>query len=115
MTRLGIPSRTNSESKSRSFNPNWRGGKKRDKNGYILIHQPEHPNASGEGYVFEHRLIAEKAIGRKLRHNENPHHINGIVDDNRNSNLLICTNSYHTSLHYRMRKRKELGIEVVKK
>jgi len=83
---------------------NWRGGKRKHKDGYIEIWLPTHPNAHPNGYVFESHLVAEKALGRYLTKNEIVHHINGIKDDNRNSNLLICTESYHQWLHNKMRR-----------
>lgn len=81
---------------------NWKGGRIKTPKGYILIYQPNHPHANGIGYVFEHRLIAEKALGRYLKPSEFVHHINGNKSDNRNKNLLICTKSYHGWLNNRM-------------
>jgi len=86
-------------------NPHWNGGRRISK-GYVLICKPEHPNANS-GYIAEHRLIAEKALGRKLKSNEIPHHINLNKKDNKNSNLLICAFWYHFWLH---RKIKKLGL-----
>jgi len=49
-----------------------------------------------------YRSIAARALGRPLKTNEVVHHINGDKKDNRNCNLLICTDSYHRWLHWRM-------------
>ncbi len=53
----------------------------------------------------EHILIAERAIGRRLKKGEVVHHINGVKTDNRNSNFIICSNSYHKWLHNEMSRR----------
>lgn len=49
---------------------------------------------------FEHRLIMEKFIKRKLKSSEHIHHINGIRNDNRIENLQILTHSEHSKLHF---------------
>lgn len=59
--------------------PNWKGGIRKFK-GYITILMPQHPYAQG-GYIFEHRLVIEKQIGRYLLPKEKVHHL-GKKDDN---------------------------------
>jgi len=49
-----------------------------------------------------HRLIAEKALGRKLKANEIPHHLDNNGLNNANDNLVICTRAYHAMIHHRM-------------
>ena len=83
-------------------NANWNGTKHLDSVGYMLIPCPKHPMAVSGGYVLEHRLVAEKALGRHLKSNEIVHHINGNRADNRNKNLLICSPTYHAWLESKM-------------
>jgi hypothetical protein len=40
--------------------PNWKGGRKINSQGYILIYSPNHPHKDKSSYVREHRLIVEK-------------------------------------------------------
>jgi hypothetical protein len=71
-------------------------------NGYRLVKQPDHPRAmSGnwEGYVYEHIIVAEKALGRFLNDDEEVHHLNQVRDDNQPENLLVLLKSQHTKLH----------------
>ena len=70
--------------------------------GYVSVYMPDHPSANNVGYVHEHRIVAEKALGRKFKRHECVHHINGDKQDNRNENLLICDRKYHRWLHNHM-------------
>lgn len=57
--------------------------------GYILIHNPKHPNANSKGCLFQHTFIMSEYLGRPLEKNETVHHKNGIRDDNRIENLEL--------------------------
>lgn len=80
-------------------NPSWKGGVTKHSRGYVYIRQTTHPFANKFGYIFEHRLVMEKTIGRYLRKKEIVHHINGIKNDNRIENLKIMSASEHATYH----------------
>lgn len=82
------------------------GHKKKRADGYIAIYCPSHKRASKEGYVLEHILVAEEAIGRSLAPDEVVHHKNRIRDDNRVENLQVMTKHDHISYHMKERHRK---------
>lgn len=55
--------------------------------------------AYSSGGRHAHDVIAEKALGRRLKKGEVIHHHDGNGLNNKHNNLLICTRGYHTSLH----------------
>lgn len=79
--------------------PFWKGGRNKTRRGYVeawiasddpLFSMARSHTAAG-GYVFEHRLVVARALGRPLRDDENVHHVNGKRDDNRLENLQLLT------------------------
>lgn len=70
-------------------------------NGYIKIWVgKENPYARKDGSVLEHRDVVMKYLGRRLRKNERVHHLNGNKQDNRQSNLVVMTDSDHSKHHH---------------
>jgi hypothetical protein len=66
--------------------------------GYVLAYAPDHPCATNRGYVYEHRLVMERELGRFLRRDEHVHHRNGKRWDNRIENLERLDASEHARL-----------------
>jgi HNH endonuclease len=91
-------------------NHRWSGGRVNNGRGYVLVHAAGHPRENRGGYVFEHILVAEKALGRYLPEGAVLHHVNGDPADNRPENLVICPDQgYHQTLHRRKRALEACG------
>jgi len=76
--------------------------KKIKRRGYWMIFIPQHPNAkkygNDWGFIFEHRVVAERKVGRYLTKNDVVHHKNGTKTDNRVENLEIMTPGKHSKI-----------------
>ncbi len=108
-------------SESHKGNKNWNYKGKTLRNGYVAVYLPQHPYASKQNYVLEHRLVMEKYIGRYLRPEEEVHHkgikypINDIRNrsDNRIENLQLFKNTgEHTTFHNVRRNNENTNIAL---
>jgi hypothetical protein len=57
-----------------------------------------HPEANTWGYAYEHRIVVEQKINRRLLPSEIVHHKNGKRWDNRPENLEVMDKSEHGKL-----------------
>lgn len=78
--------------RSGAASPTWKDGTTRHSKGYVLVHYPNNGRNAGN-YVFEHILVMEEFLGRRLLSHENVHHKNGVRCDNRISNLELWSKS----------------------
>jgi hypothetical protein len=68
-------------------------------NGYRMIQMPDHPEADSKGYVREHRIIAERKLGRPLTKEEVAHHDDENKVNNIPENLEVMPRKQHARLH----------------
>jgi hypothetical protein len=80
-------------------NGHWNGGRYINHSGYVMIYNPGHKRAMQNGYVREHILLAEKALGHELPEGVQIHHMGDSED---NSKIIICQDQqYHFLIHSR--------------
>lgn len=84
------------------LNNNWRGGRSITSNGYVLVRVGVgHHLADVRGYAYEHRVVAEATLGRRLVDGEIVHHIDGNKRNNSPSNLRVEPSIAHHLVHHR--------------
>ncbi len=100
-TELGTMIGDSIMNRTRENNNNWRGGRVKTEHGYILIRVGVgHHLADCRGYAYEHRIVAEKKLGRRLKKNEKAHHIDGDRENNDPENIKIVSgNAEHYFEH----------------
>ena len=96
LKQMGVDRRARGSAAGKG-NHQYKGGTRHRKDGYVVVR-------GSRLKPLQHRVIAERVLGRPLKPNEVVHHINCDRSDNRNENLLICTQEYHMQLHARMRR-----------
>jgi len=83
-------------------NGNWKGGRSIASNGYVLLRVgKDHHLADVRGYAYEHRVVAEKKLGRRLRDGEVVHHRDGDQRNNDPDNLEVVASHAHHAVHHR--------------
>lgn len=82
----------------------WQGGRSATTKGYVEVWlDPEDPlfaMAGKDGYVYEHRLVVARHLGRCLATDEEVHHRNGDKHDNDLSNLELLSKGEHAARHH---------------
>lgn len=99
---------TRGQRQARSGNPNWRGGRSIASNGYVLIRVGVgHHLADVRGYAYEHRLVAEEKIGRRLVPGEIAHHKDENKQNNAPENIEVVMGNAE---HFKMHRKRAAGL-----
>lgn len=86
-------------------NPFWKGGRTVDPRGYVLVKVGvDHHLADVRGYAYEHRLVAEQKLGRRLTPDEIAHHDDENKSHNAPGNIEPVTRAQHGVLHRKLSK-----------
>ena len=96
-------------------------GVKHVRDGYVVVHSPDHPMAAKNGKLLEHRLVMSEHLGRLLEPGEVVHHKDGNRSNNAIENLeLMASNKEHAATHaqeselYQLRQQGKLRCSACK-
>lgn len=88
----------------REKNGQYKGGRVVASNGYVLLLVGKgHHLADCRGYAYEHRVVAEQKIGRRLLPQEQVHHKDQDRQNNHPDNLEVKRDAAHHRLEHRVR------------
>ena len=75
----------------------WNDKKIVSSHGYIRVRVgKDHHLSDPHGYAYEHRIVAEKVLGRRLGPNDVVHHIDGDKTNNTPDNLRVEPRGIHS-------------------
>ena len=104
---MPMPIRKFNTGKFRENHCSWKGGRYINDSGYVMIYNPDHPRSSLNGYVREHIILAENALGKPLPQSSQIHHFG---KRHNNGKIVLCEDQeYHYLLHTRERSLSESG------
>lgn len=88
---------------------------KTTKLGYKMVYMPESKMAGKNGWVFLHRIVIAKSIGRDLTPEEVVHHIDGDPSNNTLSNLMLFPNNAEHRKYHGQQRRNQMIDDLLKK
>jgi hypothetical protein len=96
LVRLGVPRRPRG-SPAGKYRP--KHGVAHERDGTVLVRDPQHSRARSNGYVAQHILVAERMLKRPLRGGEVVWHRDGDRSNNHAENLLVFRDSSELTHH----------------
>jgi HNH endonuclease len=88
--------------------PNW--DRISTNRGYLIVHCPDHPHANPLGYIFVHRYVMERHLGRFLSPEELVHRQDRNKRNNDIANLHLTTRIEHGRIHSHDKREMEVRL-----
>ncbi len=85
----------------------WQASRLVDRRGYVRVSL-----GVRWGQDYEHRLVAEALLGRRLRTSEAVHHFNDDRQDNRPENLAVMARGDHIAMHNALEPKRSATVSA---